>query len=423
MHCENIKKIIEEIVELINKQEFIEKHRATPKCFERKSKLSCTDIISIILSKSNKALNTVIQNFTEKRYPNENMNITKQAFSSARKKILPSAIYEIMQLSAKEHDHPEIAKLWNGHNIKAIDGSTLRLPNTEENYEKYSGQKNQYGKYAMAKISAVYDISRDIIEDVIIDRYNDSERKQAIRLNIDNTPNHKGKLPIVLLDRGYPSKEIIENFHDKNILYVMRCPKAFLKCVNEAPQGESKTCFNYKNKIYPLRIIKHILSGEEKIIITNLLDEQYKARDIIDLYFRRWSIEVKYKEVKITLKAENFSGIKPIAIEQDFYATIFITNIISAFKKESDKMIEEIDKRKELKYQYQTNRNFIAGKILENIEFFFSQSPEWIDEHCMKILNSIKKERSPIRPNRTNPRSFKSVEKVSTYPQNLRSSS
>lgn len=35
-------------------------------------------------------------------------------------------------------------------------------------------------------------------------------------------------------------------------------------------------------------------------------------------------VECKYKELKSSIEIEEFSGTKPIVIEQDFYASIYI---------------------------------------------------------------------------------------------------
>jgi hypothetical protein len=37
----------------------------------------------------------------------------------------------------------------------------------------------------------------------------------------------------------------------------------------------------------------------------------------------RWGIEMKYDELKDRLQIENFTGTTKIAIEQDFYSTIY----------------------------------------------------------------------------------------------------
>lgn len=62
----------------------------------------------------------------------------------------------------------------------------------------------------------------------------------------------------------------------------------------------------------------------EEILVTNLYDKSLKIRDFKELYFKRWDVEIKYDALKNGLEIENFSGVTRIAIEQDFYASIYL---------------------------------------------------------------------------------------------------
>ncbi|WP_139339560.1 transposase [Bacillus dakarensis] len=45
------------------------------------------------------------------------------------------------------------------------------------------------------------------------------------------------------------------------------------------------------------------------------------------LYFKRWGIETKYDELKSKLQIQKFTGDTPVSVEQDFYASMFLSNI------------------------------------------------------------------------------------------------
>ena len=53
----------------------------------------------------------------------------------------------------------------------------------------------------------------------------------------------------------------------------------------------------------------------------------------------RWGIEIKYDELKNRLQIENFTGTTKIAIEQDFYATIYLSNMVEMARSRSDELI------------------------------------------------------------------------------------
>lgn len=72
----------------------------------------------------------------------------------------------------------------------------------------------------------------------------------------------------------------------------------------------------------------------------------------MSLYFKRWPIETKYNTMKNKLEIENFSGRTLISVQQDFYATMYISNLVAITKIMSDEEIKKWTKDKELKYEY-----------------------------------------------------------------------
>jgi hypothetical protein len=50
------------------------------------------------------------------------------------------------------------------------------------------------------------------------------------------------------------------------------------------------------------------------------------------MYFKRWGIEIKFDELKNRLQIENFTGDTKEKILQDFYASIYLSNMASLAK-------------------------------------------------------------------------------------------
>lgn len=61
---------------------------------------------------------------------------------------------------------------------------------------------------------------------------------------------------------SYPSREIIQDFHQKNHISLMRCPKSFLKSVNEASFGKLCRGYLYGN---PYASSCHQISSNQSI--------------------------------------------------------------------------------------------------------------------------------------------------------------
>jgi hypothetical protein len=69
-------------------------------------------------------------------------------------------------------------------------------------------------------------------------------------------------------------------------------------------------------------------SGQIEVLATSLLDEvQYPASVFGQLYQQRWRIEEAFRHIKCRLKLERFGGETPLAIRQEFHATILLHNL------------------------------------------------------------------------------------------------
>ena len=140
--------------------------------------------------------------------------------------------------------------------------------------------------------------------------------------------------------------------------------------------------------------------------MTNIYDEKITPVKFKELYFLRWGVESKYKELKSSIKIEEFSGTKPIAIEQDFYASIYLSMISSLIKKDADAAIANANKDKNLNSTYQSNRNFILGQVFKRIIQLLVKSRsrnkilDSILEKAIKIRSQVRFNRSCERKNK-----------------------
>jgi len=143
--------------------------------------------------------------------------------------------------------------------------------------------------------------------------------------------------------------------------------------------------------------------GETEKLVTNLINEDITNQEFKELYFKRWGIEVKYCQLKSRYELENFSGTSPIAIMQDFYATIYLSNIMAMAKTVADEKPEAI--KNGLKYEYKVNMNILISKATKMlIECFCEDSAEKRGEMYEKTMSMILKNFVPIQPNRSFPR-------------------
>ena len=164
-----------------------------------------------------------------------------------------------------------------------------------------------------------------------------------------------------------------------------------------------------------VRLVKVKLDNEKiEVLMTSLLEEDYKLEDFKWLYNKRWGVETYLDRLKNQLEVERFSSSKLIGIEQDFYGIVFLSTLESVLSKDDEKEITEESKEKQLKYEYKINKSVSYSALVDYIVDLLlnlNKSPEEVINDLSKLFRTG---RSPIRPGR------KFKRKNSTPTQQLR---
>jgi hypothetical protein len=127
--------------------------------------------------------------------------VTKSAFFQARKQLSYKAFIElnrqIIDTTYKSYDH---LKTWRGFRLCAVDGSSIRLPNTPDIAERFGvhkGRKEQ-ANCTMGIASIFYDVLNDLVIDSCIHPSGYSERACALE-HVQHEPLSRRVLMAFLL--------------------------------------------------------------------------------------------------------------------------------------------------------------------------------------------------------------------------------
>jgi hypothetical protein len=401
--------------------------------FTRNRSLTFTNLTVFIINFVKKSLQLELYSFAD--FFNIS-SVSKQAFSKARKKLSPMVFTLLNRKLLEEFYTDNEFKTFKGFRVLAIDGSTLRLPHNVELYDFYGSDYHE-SSVPLAKISTIFDVLNHITLHSLIRNNIASERDMAADhikyLSQINAPNQPFE-DLLIFDRGYPSLGLLFTLKTEKKHFLARIQKSFFCETNAAIQSGShdsiitislsgkkiqkniplnECLFNLSpDETIQIRLlILDLPNGQKEYIITSLMDqEKFKSSDVFFLYGLRWNIEENYKIYKNIAEIENFSGKSKIAIEQDFYATIFSCNISSLVMLEAQEEVEiELKKdqsEKMPKYQYKVNRNILIGTIKNEIMDVLLSDQD-LGEYCEKLKNRIKKNLIPIVPGRQFPRIFK----------------
>lgn len=382
---------------------FLYKFRMKETYFTRAggSKMRFNDIILFILNFVKKSLQIELDDFFKNVHKSD-ITVTKQAFSQARRKISPEAFIYLMDGVNKWFYNETPFNKYRGYRLLTIDGTVIQVHNSEKLRDTYGYIENQNAKVARAQASALYDVENDMIIASKITQYKTGERAIAEEM-ITKLCELGTRNDLLLFDRGYPSRDFIQFIERKELKYLMRVSSGFLKVVVNAPDKDQVIEVTYKGALLKMRVLKFKLkSGQIEILITNIFDEDFSVEDFKELYFKRWGIEVKYNEIKNKLQIENFTGETQIAIEQDFYATMYLANMVALAKMDANEIIEEEYTNKGLKYEYKVNTNVLIGKLKDTLITMISINNPWKRSRMLKhIEEEIQKNIIPVRPDRS----------------------
>lgn len=364
-----------------------------------------------------KSLSLEIENFTAFLKLGASAKFTKSAFVQARKKINPEVFKKLSHTLLKEFysDNEPAIKRWQGFRLLAIDGSRIALPITDELKSLYGLSKNQTDTtLVQARCSVMYDVENKYVLDGILAPLKQGERDLALKHLEYCQPND-----LLIYDRGYPSYDFIYNHGVRKLDYLIRVKTNFSQLTIDFEKSKVKSAIvniypgkntkisdkSYsRNTPIQLRLLRvELPKGQVEILLSSLLDTvKYPSNLFKNLYFKRWGVELFYDELKNKLKIEHFSGYSNQSILQDFYATLFVSNVQTLIISELEGEI--IINKGEKKYVYKINSNMSYGLLKNRVISLFLDKTNSNKPMVEELKHLFKSHLIPIRPQRSNER-------------------
>ncbi len=297
--------------------------------------------------------------------------------------------------------------------VYAIDGSYHTLPATEEmrrTFDPNSGyDKKGKGHYPQCLITTAYDALRKFPIDLTITDIRSDENEQATQTLIPSIPSGG----VILFDRGYEGYQFLDSVTQYDGFFLLRnksnCTfkviEDFVKSEKKQDWVEFKPSKRYKEKNRSklsgsekivLRIIRlENKQGEVSVLITNLLDRQkYSMKVIIDLYFKRWEVEIHFLDNKSTIEIETFHSKSVNGIKQEFYAAAIMTVIARIAMNCTETIGESCDAKPQFKNALR--------KMADKAVLLVTKDPNKAYCYFLEILQEIKRVRyyrsKKIRP-------------------------
>jgi hypothetical protein len=415
----------------LTSKKFIERHRIKSTDFTRERSLPFHKVFFLLINFLTKSLQAELDNLFKvllnKEIPvNE---VTKGAFSLARKKLSYKAFIELDKTQINYFYESASYATWHGFRLLGVDGSTARLPSSSEIITKYGihDTSETGAPITYARLSQAYDLLNDITVDAILSSYDNNEHALAFQHTTVFRPND-----LVLYDRNYASFWMFSLLMQKQVKFCARLKVGSWKVARQLAKSGLKELIT---EIYPSKASKRkcnelglstapislrficieLISGEKEVLITNLIDNDLYPYEIFsDLYQLRWQVEESYKTMKSRLEIENFSGKSCLSIVQDFYAKIFSCNLTSILVNSTNEMVLKICEKRKRKYK--PNFTQALNRMKNSIVLLFCRNEDTVEQYLDELTKLFLANLEVVRIDRHFERNFRKSKRIYPMP-------
>lgn len=408
--------IIQNVNEKLENATYINNHRETLKDFSRDRVLTFVAVFMLILKKSIKSLQIALNELFMHGYISS--IVTSSAYTQARKKFRHTAFIELNNDTIEIYYSDNKIKRWHGYRCIGVDASVIILPNTKEIQNEFGVTKIKNQLMEANYCSAMFECFYDVLNRIAIKSELAHSSSYEVSLASKMLDDKFKEDDLLIFDRGYASYEFLSTLIISGKNFIVRCPKNSFKAAQSLFENRgnwSKTAIltvppvqmkSIKEKRLPtsikVRFVSVVLStGEIEVLITSLNDVSISRNDFKSLYNLRWGVEGFFNLVKGRLCLENFTGKTVETAKQDFWSTIFITNIEAAL---TEKIEADINNNLDADQLRKKINRAVSFNAIKNMAFEIFSSGCELEKSLEQLTNLFKtgtivqrKDRSPPR--------------------------
>lgn len=368
---------------LLDNEKFRVEHKMNNACFTRNRKLSFKSVAILILQKSIKSLQNRLNQFFDK-FSDDIKPATASAFTQARSNLRHTAFIALNEQGVVNPFYADgIFKRWHNYRLFAVDGSKIALPSSKDIRDEFGAftTTDKYGELNGEYNAAMASVLYDVLNGIPVDSKLAGCRCNELELAKEHL-KHIKEGDLLLADRNYPSYEFLASVLAHSGDFVVRCSRASFR---EARQmfGDADAVsrvititphHSNSKRIKDLglpselrvRLVRVMLkTGEPEVLVTSLLDEEISAHDFKELYNLRWKVETYFHRLKTHLNLENFSGMTPESVKQDFYATVFLSGLEAVLVADAQEMLDSKVCKNSQQVNHAVSFNVLKTNIME----------------------------------------------------------
>lgn len=348
--------------------------------------------------------------------------VARSAVAQARARVGPQPLQWLFEKCSRKWAMESARRhAWRGLALFGLDGSTVRVPDSEEN-RKYFGSQGAgpargISGYPLTRIVTLMALRSHLLLGANFGPY-DSESRYAKAL--------WPLLPddcLLMVDRGFFDAKVLipiaRGGRNRHWLTRARAKSAYT-VVKRLGRGDQLVEFKVSSTAqkgdatlsdrWQMRRIEYRRPGfRPQALLTSMLDpKEYPSREVIELYHERWEAELGYDEVKTDMldRQEAIRSKTPGGVAQELWAVALAYNLV---RLEMERIAAEANVPP-------TRISFIMALRLIRDEWMWTSgtnSPGAIPAHLRQLRADVLRFVLPPRRHRTYPRAVKL--KMSNY--------
>jgi hypothetical protein len=322
---------------------------------------------------------------------------------------------------------------WRGHRVKLVDGTSVQMSDTAANQAEYpqpSSQKPGCG-FPVMGVVAVLDVALGTVDDYLTCPSPGHDLEGLHRL-----ADHFRAGDLVVADRAFCSWEMLALLAEKEVGSVMRLHQKregkldwrkgrkldensriveWSKPVKPGKSGITREAWERLPETMSVRLVRLEGIGRDGkmrtiYLATTLLDEKaYPTEEIAGLYAQRWSIEVRFRDLKTTMGLERLRVRTPEMARKTLRMATITYNLVKLLQLEASRgepiLADEIGFKGTLDVLSEFRSGFIG----------LASRPRLLEREREEVLDRILERLLIIRPGRNEPRATKSRPKAYPY--------
>lgn len=299
--------------------------------------------------------------------------------------------------------------LWLGRTVRILDGTGISMPDTKDNRRQFdyaAGQRPGCG-FPTGKLVGLFSLATGHLSHFMLSNWKVHDARLARQLLAWLQPGE-----LIVADRGFCGWPFLACLVQKQLDVVIRLSaskktKASLEQWTK-PQRRphwAPALWRALPKSITVRIVRYRVAEpgfrvKEVVLATTLLDtKKYPDQAIMELYGRRWQIELNFRDIKTTLGLDILRAKTPDLVLKEVYMQAIAYNLVRGVMLQSA--------RQHHRPIYQLSFKGTVDTLGQWTALFGHTDRKTLNARWSDLLCALAADLVPQRPHRSEPRAIK----------------